>query len=512
MCGIVGFITQEENIGATGRRKFFLSALIADSLRGTDGTGAFFVRHKQEGVADWCKQGSHVYDLLDSKLGMERMNQDFGKFRAVIGHNRAATVGKSSTANAHPFQEGPITLVHNGTLHVTSTLPIGKSDLKGVDVDSHVIAHNLAEHPAEEVISKLSGAFALIWHDARDNSVNIVRNSDRPLHLLRAKCERTLLIASEAEMLGWLARRNNFKIGDIFYPQAGHYLKFMPDGGVDPIATKVDLYSWGRSRTGGGHRGAGYYYDADWWDSQIDKNTQADTTKEGPNMGKGRRAARQTTQDRPPAEWKKAMARQANLPKLLKRQLRMINLDPLDKLRFRVDSLVPIHGSRYVNVTGALVDINRVGMIAGLDGTVMPKDVTGETWTVAPIAERRGLGGNVLLARLLSRSANFKNEDQTQTAPSSTSSPTQGSGYTDPAMSEGDDLFEDKEFYDWDNNVVPYDKWLALTQGGCLFCKNLINPLDAPEITWDQETKRAVCPSCSADLADFEENSVCLGS
>ena len=44
----------------------------------------------------------------------------FGGYRAVVGHNRSATRGGITTETAHQFQEGPITIVHNGTLIDTS--------------------------------------------------------------------------------------------------------------------------------------------------------------------------------------------------------------------------------------------------------------------------------------------------------------------------------------------------------------------------------------------------------
>src|SRR5574343_169279 len=98
MCGIVGFITTETDRGAYDRRKFIESALIAGMVRGGNACD-FMATEEYRKVF-----GTSV--LLST-------------LRAVIGHNRSATVGKSSTANSHPFQEGPITLVHNGTLAAT---------------------------------------------------------------------------------------------------------------------------------------------------------------------------------------------------------------------------------------------------------------------------------------------------------------------------------------------------------------------------------------------------------
>ena len=37
--------------------------------------------------------------------------------RAIIGHNRSATIGNITKDNAHPFRKGDLVGVHNGTIH-----------------------------------------------------------------------------------------------------------------------------------------------------------------------------------------------------------------------------------------------------------------------------------------------------------------------------------------------------------------------------------------------------------
>ena len=100
-----------------------------------------------------------------------------------MGHIRAATAGSVNIDNAHPFKFGAVTLVHNGTLYKQgASIPTYDQSL---DVDSMQIALALSKYPvdkAAEVLSHIDGAFALVWYDERDKSVNMVRNSDRPLH------------------------------------------------------------------------------------------------------------------------------------------------------------------------------------------------------------------------------------------------------------------------------------------------------------------------------------------
>lgn len=122
----------------------------------------------------------------------------------LVGHNRYATMGAKTTANAHPFSVGAVTLVHNGTLKNQSLLP----DHTEFEVDSHNIAHAINKEGIEETLTKLHGAFTLIWHDARDNTVNIIRNSDRPFHLARTT-SNDWFGASEEDMLMWILRRDS---------------------------------------------------------------------------------------------------------------------------------------------------------------------------------------------------------------------------------------------------------------------------------------------------------------
>lgn len=275
MCGIVGFITKEVGKNAVDRQQFMRDGLIMDTLRGADATGIFMVPHawtaateQHQKVAYVTKKAVPGHTFVTS-ADYSKDLYPIRDWRAVVGHNRAATRGKRNDANAHPFQEGPVTMVHNGTLTTTYGLPTDQWDLnKGrskddeVTVDSHVLCHNLAEaspEEAEEIISKVRGAFALVWSDARDESVNIVRNSERPLHLAYGKDDDTLFFMSESEMLYALTRRGGIKIGNIFYPKPGIWMKWLPDTPLkSPIVKEVELakaYSYqssgrGRFRTG----------------------------------------------------------------------------------------------------------------------------------------------------------------------------------------------------------------------------------------------------------------------
>jgi hypothetical protein len=260
MCGVTGFITKGtvSQVGVTDRRDYMRQTLIVDQLRGFHSTGVFY---ENNGVskkpAGWAKECVNGTDFVNSKNYQEIENK-LRDVRYMVGHNRWATTGASDElANAHPFQEGPVTLVHNGTLDGDGGLITPQLQL-GVDVDSHAVCHNLASHSAEEVISAMCGAFTLIWADARDGSLNFVRNSERPLvmNLPTQDYGNTAYFGSERLMMEWIFKRNHIpqtasKFVDL---PTGEIWSFFP-GSLVPTIKKVALqptysYYYGRRRGG----------------------------------------------------------------------------------------------------------------------------------------------------------------------------------------------------------------------------------------------------------------------
>lgn len=541
MCGIVGFITEEKAIGAAERKKFFVNALRAGVVRGDDGTGIFMVPHDLEGPADWCKVGGNAEHFLSDKHTISRLGykEDFETYRSVIGHNRSATVGSVSTANAHPFQEGPITLVHNGTLNSMHGLPTPKHKAKGADVDSHVITHNLATASVADVVKELDGAYALVWHDARDQSVNLLRNDRRPLHLMLLKYHKTIVLASEAEMLHWLVERSAFTAGDaIYYPEPGYHLKFTPEGGIKPHVAKLEMhkfktYSYGSG--GGTGMGYGRQWDNEEWDGSDTWYSRRDSAMghpvvtinghkvEGPNMGK----APSPPSQEGPHICQKSLNKA--VPKPLANTLKEIGLDKLDKLRMVVANVNPVLGTPHCVVVGRLVDLptTPTAQIYGLLYEPVRTAMGRETWTVAPNGVKVvGAGVKVVLARLLARSSVSRlgvqttPPNSTATAPSSASleiSPPESSTSEDVDNDSAEDLLwesmsdaekqkylEKETYYDPMGNIITFQTFLDLTAGGCSLCREAIEPEDAAEMVWDGETKLPVCGECRYELEDDE--------
>jgi hypothetical protein len=75
----------------------------------------------------------------------------------------------------------------------------------------------------------LRGAFALVWYDDIDESLNFARNNDRTLFLATIKNSQSILYASEKGMIEWLAQRNSIEIDEIKPLAAGILLSFPLD-------------------------------------------------------------------------------------------------------------------------------------------------------------------------------------------------------------------------------------------------------------------------------------------
>lgn len=466
MCGIWGFITAEKDRGATGRLRYTLQSATVGTLRGSDSTGVILVAHDSDREsADWVKSVGTGEAFLRKKMVQEKLTYDaFKNMRGVLGHNRAATTGDVTTANAHPFQEGPITLIHNGTLDYTYALPIPMHKVKeqkrkeAIEVDSHLICHNLAHHDWKEVLESLRGAYALVWHDARTDAIHMARNHQRPLHLMRAKCEDTVLFASEADMLWWVAGRTNFTRDTIYSLDTGVLLTFEP-GSTKPKAERYDLYKATSYYRGGG--------------------STSSYSKSGGTTTPGKAQAAST-----PSECSAAGA-----TKKSKKFLEEIGFDARTPLDFSVDQIVPlpnerviVNGWAYFLDDGSSTDAIQA-IVYGLDSRFAygGKD---EDWLVRPVgvtmAGDKGKEEPVLICRLVRIMKDLP----------------QG-GVTDMLIGPGGAWLTRRE-------------WLDATDQGCVQCGAILSVTDHEKILWTSASKepKPMCPQC---VAEWKEDRQMLG-
>lgn len=208
MCGIVGMVLKGNTGCIKQTEDSFYQLLFADTLRGNDSTGVIGVEldttfhiAKEAISAEW------FINQLDTLPISSKMWRD-GK--AYIGHNRKATIGKTTDENAHPFVVNEeFAMVHNGTLFNHRQLANTLVDSEALTIHLHKAFEN-DDYKAdvEDALSKVSGAYAVAMYDQRKNAVRILRNKERPLCYVETN--NAWYFASEAGMLYWILTRNNY--------------------------------------------------------------------------------------------------------------------------------------------------------------------------------------------------------------------------------------------------------------------------------------------------------------
>lgn len=203
MCGLVGVVGNYTN-----RERMFRILLYLDVLRGNHSTG----------VAIRVKTPEDTYNTKIYKVegGPENLNTKFpaifdenfgvnlqrGRLSFMMGHNRYATVGGTTTANAHPFHQRNIIGAHNGTIRSgLEKLGVNKADLKGATDSEQLYAAMGSGKSLKEIVDSVNGAMALTWYNMADNTFHIYRNSERPLYFAISSAKNFLVYASEDWMI-----------------------------------------------------------------------------------------------------------------------------------------------------------------------------------------------------------------------------------------------------------------------------------------------------------------------
>lgn len=208
MCGIVALISKWKNNGMmSNQQKIFDQMLLCDMVRGKDATGVIAVM--KDGDFSIQKKAVDAYLFQKEYVGGEVDKKAYTKGVALIGHNRAKTIGEDSDENAHPFVEGDtFAMVHNGTLR-------NHKSMHDTDVDSHALtmvfknAMDQEDWKAamEDALGKVNGAFACIWYDQKRNQICVIRNHERPMALIETAS--SMVLSSEGGLAQWICSRNS---------------------------------------------------------------------------------------------------------------------------------------------------------------------------------------------------------------------------------------------------------------------------------------------------------------
>lgn len=208
MCGLVGIA------GNTIHRdmKIFRDMLLLDQLRGMDSTGVATVAgpiNSPVVVEKELDGPDNIWNMGSSKIfdykGVSRVVN-----KVMMGHNRAATVGKITRDNAHPFTFEHITGMHNGSLDYWPDLD--RNGKEKYDVDSKAIFATIANRGIDATWKDFIGAASLVWWDTKDETINFARNGERPMFFAKNEADNTLIWASEEWMILVAAQRHGMKL------------------------------------------------------------------------------------------------------------------------------------------------------------------------------------------------------------------------------------------------------------------------------------------------------------
>lgn len=221
MCGIVGFAG---GLGVKHERAF-AELLIMNQLRGFDSVGVAKLGYSR--LPEVQKDIVDPVSFINSNPYIKMLK---GLNRVLIGHNRAATQGTITAENAHPFSHNHITGVHNGTLTYRRDL----EEYARFPVDSDNLYYHMSVKGEADLWTKLFGAASLVWWDSKEETLNFLRNKDRPMYLAYDKEHTVVCWASEYYMLLAACSRNGIVLDKA------------------PFATEVDMhYAF--------HMGKGYH-------------------------------------------------------------------------------------------------------------------------------------------------------------------------------------------------------------------------------------------------------------
>jgi hypothetical protein len=141
MCGLFGWIGRIPR-----RQRAVIAATLAahNAHRGTDSWGA--------ALGTPARRSS--YFVVRGLGSVGRVPQLLQQYSAVMAHSRAATQGKITLENAHPFERGNVALAHNGMIFNAKTVA------PHCDVDSEILAERIA---ARKDFADLDGYGVVTW-------------------------------------------------------------------------------------------------------------------------------------------------------------------------------------------------------------------------------------------------------------------------------------------------------------------------------------------------------------
>ena len=416
--------------------------------------------------------------------------------KVLIGHNRWATTGAINAKNAHPFNFKGLVGCHNGTL-VDQTL---LDNHKNFEVDSENLFDSINNEGVRETIRKTHGAYALTWYDKKEDSINFLRNSQRPLCYVFSLDQKTIFWASEEWMLKVINMKHNLKLGEIHKLGVETWTSIkLPEKGHQQLedirASKVEVYVPPVKKTHGYH--PNYYND------MVRDTRRVTTTTSGVNNFA-----------------KKSFPQSSNLTNLFE-----VSVQDRSLMRSLVNKEIPLRMTGYSGVRSSFVacrSLSNPQIVTRLyiehgsakwdelklsKNSLMGTRCTVRIKTIGPNFEY--LVGDLRTVKIVDSMAvvvrGTTNTNHSAGNPHKTRAVVNKYGI--PPVKGGlkvvqkEETFidkEDRQLYEIYNGVlVPRKEFDKLTEDGCTWCSGPLFPMDHKDIKWG-DSKDPFCSDCIA--------------